>query len=98
MALRRAGRVGDGWLGMEDTPQNAPERVATIRAAAEEAGRDPESITLTVGGPAASDEDVKAYAAAGIDRIIVSPWRKSNEAVEGLRRFAERHAVSDRSR
>lgn len=94
VALRRAGRVGDGWLGMEDSPGNVVERVSAIRAAAEEAGRDPNEITLTVGGPAATADDVSAYAAAGVSRIIVSPWRKSSEAIDGLERFADQRGIS----
>ena len=94
VALTRAGRIGDGWLGMEDTPQNAPGRIGAIKAAAEEAGRDPSAITFTVGGPAASEDDITAYAAAGVDRIIVSPWRKSTDAIDGLKRFAEANGIT----
>jgi probable F420-dependent oxidoreductase len=46
-ALRRAGRLGDGWLAMansDDIVATAHEKLATIRAAAEEAGRDPTAI------------------------------------------------------
>jgi probable F420-dependent oxidoreductase len=48
-ALRRAGRLGDGWMAMADSDDiiaTAPEKLAVIRAAAEEAGRDPETISL----------------------------------------------------
>lgn len=45
--LRRTGRAGDGWLaGGGETAQSAPAKVATIRAAAERAGRDPALIGL----------------------------------------------------
>jgi len=94
VALSRAGRIGDGWLGMEDSPANVVERVTAIRAAAEAAGRDPSAIELTVGGIASTDEDVKAYAAAGIDRIIVSPWRGSKNAIDGLKRYAEERGLT----
>lgn len=42
-SLRRVGRVGDGWLAMADSDEivaTAQEKIAVIRAAAEEAGRD----------------------------------------------------------
>lgn len=48
-ALRRAGRLGDGWLAMansDDVVPTAPGKLAIIRAAAEEAGRDPDTIGL----------------------------------------------------
>jgi len=38
-ALRRVGRLGDGWLGSLLTPAEARAAVATINAAADEAGR-----------------------------------------------------------
>ena len=48
-ALRRVGRIGDGWMAMADSDEavvTAPEKLATIRAAAEAAGRDPARIGL----------------------------------------------------
>jgi probable F420-dependent oxidoreductase len=46
-ALRRVGRLGDGWIAMADSDDLLPtasEKLATIRAAAEEAGRDPSRL------------------------------------------------------
>jgi probable F420-dependent oxidoreductase len=48
-ALRRVGRLGDGWLAMADADDllaTLPTKLATIRAAAEDAGRDPATIGL----------------------------------------------------
>jgi alkanesulfonate monooxygenase SsuD/methylene tetrahydromethanopterin reductase-like flavin-dependent oxidoreductase (luciferase family) len=44
-ALRRAGRLADGWISASrhDPHQLAP-AIATVRQAAEEAGRDPDSL------------------------------------------------------
>ena len=47
--LHRVGRLGDGWMAMADSDEavvTAPEKLATIRAAAEAAGRDPARIGL----------------------------------------------------
>lgn len=33
--------------------------------------------------------DVERWAEAGVDRLIVMPWRRSRDAVDGLRRFAD---------
>src|SRR5206468_9949021 len=38
-ALRRAGRLADGWLGIFSTPGRFAERLAEVHAAAAEAGR-----------------------------------------------------------
>jgi probable F420-dependent oxidoreductase len=87
-ALRRTARLGDGWLGMEHTPGSAAAQVAALGAAAEAAGRDLEEIEVTVMGEVASAADVEAYAAAGVDRLIVTPWARSREAVGAMERFA----------
>ncbi|MFL6239712.1 MAG: LLM class F420-dependent oxidoreductase [Actinomycetes bacterium] len=87
-ALRRTARLGDGWIGMAHTPESAAERVATLRKLLAEAGRDPATVQVTVGGDCTSAADVAAYANAGVDRVIVSPWRKSDEAIAGLQNFA----------
>ena len=55
-ALRRVGRLADGWLGSLLTPAEAGEAVAVINAAADEAGRqvDPDhfgiSLAIAFGG------------------------------------------------
>jgi hypothetical protein len=41
-------------------------------------------------GQVADDAEVEAFAAAGVDRLIVVPWRRSPEAVEAIGSFAER--------
>jgi probable F420-dependent oxidoreductase len=88
-ALRRTVRTGDGWIGMTQTPDTAAETVSTLRKLLADAGRDPSTVQVTVGGDVASPADVTAYASAGVDRLIVSPWRKSDDAISGLESFAD---------
>jgi probable F420-dependent oxidoreductase len=48
-ALRRIGRLGDGWLaGAGERPDTVKDKLAIIRRAAEAAGRDPSAIGLQV--------------------------------------------------
>jgi probable F420-dependent oxidoreductase len=50
-ALRRVGRIADGWISSSRVAGEAiPATVATIRAAAAAAGRDPEAIQIIVRG------------------------------------------------
>lgn len=88
-ALRRAAEVGDGWLGMVHTPESAAERVAELARLTTAAGRDPALLEVTVMGELAESGDIEAWEEAGVDRLIVTPWRRSREAVEGLQRVAE---------
>ena len=48
-ALRRSGRLGDGWLaGGGERPETVEQKLAVIRASAEQAGRDPATIGFQV--------------------------------------------------
>jgi probable F420-dependent oxidoreductase len=89
-ALRRAGRLGDGWIGMAHTPDSAAASVATIRSHREEAGRSARPFEVTVGGECGSDDDVAAWTKAGVDRLIVSPFRRSAEVLDAMAAFAAR--------
>ena len=84
-ALRRAARYGDGWIGLDHTPESVLE---PIKRLAELRGDGP-PIEITVGGTVQSPDDVARFENAGVHRLIVSPWRRSKDAVEGLRRFVD---------
>ncbi len=89
-ALRRAGRLGDGWIGMTHTPDTAADQVGVIRAHRQEAGRLDLPFEVTVGGECTTEDDVVAWEAAGVDRLIVSPWRRSAEVLSAMASFAAR--------
>ena len=88
-ALRRAARRGDGWVGMDSTVESAGAFVARLQQLREDAGRADLPFEVTVGGSVRSLDDVRRWEDAGVDRLIVAPWRRSREAVEGLRRFSD---------
>jgi probable F420-dependent oxidoreductase len=87
-ALRRAGRLGDGWIGMGHTPESAAAIVATIRTHREQAGRLDTPFEVTVGGDCSTPEDVAAWEGAGVDRLIVTPWTRSAEVLDAMDAFA----------
>jgi probable F420-dependent oxidoreductase len=78
-ALTRAERHGDGWIGMGHTPDS----VAPIASRLRRPG-----FTVTVSGDVRTQEDVDRFEAAGVDRLIVAPWRRSREALDGLQTFS----------
>ncbi|HEY3701045.1 MAG TPA: LLM class F420-dependent oxidoreductase [Acidimicrobiales bacterium] len=88
-ALRRAARVGDGWVGMDHSLESVARPVATLRRLRREAGRESTRFEVTVGGPVATRDDLERWSEAGVDRLIVSPWTRSRQAVEGMRRWAD---------
>lgn len=87
-ALRRAA-CHEGWIGLDHTPESAASRVAELHRLREEVGTAERPFTVSVGGRVESADDVRRFEEAGVDRLIVAPWTRSREAVEGLRRFAE---------
>src|SRR5437764_11769129 len=88
-ALRRAARVGDGWVGMDHSLESVARRVTTLRRLRSEAGRASSRFEVTVGSGVTTRDDLERWTGAGVDRLIVSPWARSREAVDGLRRLAD---------
>jgi probable F420-dependent oxidoreductase len=95
-ALRRAATAG-GWYGLQTTPEGAAHAARRLHRLRREAGREAESFEVTLGGELREPDDVDRFAAAGVDRLVVSPWRRSRDAVEGLRRYAERIGLKGRT-
>jgi probable F420-dependent oxidoreductase len=95
-AMRRAATVGVGWMPMNHSLDQMPASIARIRELADAAGRtDP--IEITINAPVRSVADVERYAEAGITRVVYSPWARSSEAIDGLRRFADEVVEPSRS-
>ncbi len=87
-ALRRAALLGDGWIPMNHTVEQIPERAAHLARLREEAGR-PGVVEITLGAGGLGLDDLKAYADAGIGRALVKPFQSTKDAIEGITRFAD---------
>ncbi len=88
-ALRRAAQRGDGWIGMDHTPESAAEQVNRLRGYLEEAGPSGGRFEVTVSGSVDGRDEVARWEEAGVHRLLVAPWTSSREAVEGMERFAD---------
>jgi probable F420-dependent oxidoreductase len=88
-ALGRAARAGDGWIGMGHTFESAAGQMTRLRALRSEYDRDVASFQICLGGPVTGADDVGRWEELGVTRLIVSPWRRSPEAIDGMRRFAD---------
>jgi probable F420-dependent oxidoreductase len=91
-ALRRAARLGDGWLGMGHTFESANAQIETLIELRKEHDRPTSepAFQIILGGAVESRADIARWEDLGVTRMIVSPWRRSKEAIDGLRRFADR--------
>ena len=89
--LRRVVTHADGWLPNRITPSEVEESRKKLDAMAEEAGRDPKSITISVYGQAPERDIVQSLFNAGADRVVVRPEHVETEKEMGdqLERMAE---------
>lgn len=78
-AARRAGRLGDGYFPIGLRHDDFTARLDTMRAAAEERGRDPRAIELTYSG-STDPERVRRYADLGVSRWVVAVWDTDPDA------------------
>lgn len=91
-AWRRAARFGQGWYGYLCTPDEVTAQVAGLRAAEAAAGRT-DRLEVSVTPSVRLDADsVEAYAAAGVDRLVIAPRPDADRAA--LHRWLDRGAPS----
>jgi probable F420-dependent oxidoreductase len=89
-ALARAAQLGNGWIGMHHTPVSVRPVIARLRAQEAAWGR-VERLVTTVAAPPGPDVDVAGWRASDVDRVLIAPWDRSREALQGMRRFADEH-------
>ena len=95
-ALRRAVLHAEGWLGLGHTAASVVpllQRIAAIRAEVE---REAEPFSITVGAEAPDAAEISRFEALGVDRVIVTPWSRTREAVSGVRAYADRIGLGAR--
>ncbi|HXO09664.1 MAG TPA: TIGR03619 family F420-dependent LLM class oxidoreductase [Solirubrobacteraceae bacterium] len=95
-AARRAGRRGDGFFpGGRLTPAERLAQIELMRATALAEGRDPGGLEYTRWGSIDVDRSgVEAYAAEGVDRLVVSTTSTDlGEQLRQLEAFADRHGL-----
>ncbi len=76
-AARRAGRLGDGFFPGKGSHDELAHLLDVMRAAAEQAGRDPDAIEITASGAGLFNSDPMAelekLTALGVHRAIIAP-------------------------
>ena len=93
-AARRAGRLGDGFFPATGIQRPVEPLIDLMRRAAEEAGRDPARVEITLGCPGALGDDpvreVEACRARGAQRVLVSSAAFLPDPEVRLAAFGER--------
>jgi len=94
VAARRAGRVGDGFFPGKGSPEELAHLLDVMRRAADDAGRDPDAIEITLSGSRLfrpePERELEALLALGADRLVVAPlaWDAAS-AADAYGAFAE---------
>jgi len=94
IALERAGRIGDGWIAAQMSPERVVEHWPRVLEAAERNGRDPASLQLFTSTPVRKDRSfadlVAEYREIGVDHVQVGLHRDSREeTLDTMRDVAE---------
>ena len=82
----------DGWIpnGRENIPNGLEEKVRTLKRRAEEAGRDPASITVSVFQSPADRDAIGTMERWGVDRVIFHvPCRKPGDVLSTMESHAK---------
>ena len=94
--LRRIGRLGDGWLPLFQPGDAAQAAIATVHAAAREAGRDPAGITMELNLAVADKsraqlvDEIRRMQDFGAKQVNVHfPATSARDEIEGLQRFRD---------
>jgi alkanesulfonate monooxygenase SsuD/methylene tetrahydromethanopterin reductase-like flavin-dependent oxidoreductase (luciferase family) len=92
-AARRAGKLGDGFFPAifpnSELWARLRELIATMRAAAVEAGRDADTIEITSGGTRSAD-GVQRFRDLGVSRMVIrARSRDPKELPDELMRFGD---------
>jgi probable F420-dependent oxidoreductase len=89
VAARRAGRLGDGFFPGTTDAEHLGHIIQVMRRTAEEAGRDPDAIEVTTGGPLDAD-GIRRLGDLGVTRVTIPPLDFDPDGLRAqLERFAE---------
>ena len=94
-ALRRAARLGDGWMGMAGTDfALMKKRIARLHELRREYGRENEPFTIAVSSGQHDLDTVHRFAEAGVDQMNIAPQPLREKSTpekfkDGLKRLGE---------
>ncbi|POX57196.1 LLM class F420-dependent oxidoreductase [Streptomyces sp. Ru71] len=103
-AVRRAGRIGDGWFPYTIGPQDFARQAGLLREAARAAGRPEDAVEITV-WPGSCDREregdpswVRGFTDAGATRLVIAPRIRGADGLAGARGLAALRDQVDRYR
>ena len=99
IALDRAGRIGDGWIAAQMSPERVAEHWPKVQAAAERAGRDPGALLLFTSVSGRSDlplgDLLAQYRELGVDHMQLGLHRENREGTLDMIRDVADNVLPD---
>ena len=99
IALERAGRIGDGWIAAQMSPERVAEHWPKVQAAAERAGRDPGGLLLFTSISGRSDlplgDLLGQYRELGVDHVQLGLHRQNREGTLDMIRDVADNVLPD---
>ncbi|HTT74749.1 MAG TPA: LLM class F420-dependent oxidoreductase [Candidatus Binataceae bacterium] len=91
-ALKRVARTGDGWFGVNLDPQQASEKIAVLHGLMREAGRDPETLDISISPyhHRITVDDLRRYNELGVKEFV--PFVQLPRSDEEIPKFLEQVA------
>jgi len=82
-SARRAIRYGDGWMPQVTQTATTPlaELIPRFRQMAAEAGRDPASLAISIGGQGPDIDQIKRYQDLGVERVSTSLMSEKEDTI-----------------
>ena len=87
-ALQRAVLHAEGWLGLGHKPETVVPLLDRLHAIRAEHELEHERFNVTIGAGAPSEQELARFEELGVDRVIVTPWSRTREAVSGIEAYA----------
>jgi len=72
---------GDGWMPIRSPKGSFTKEVVKVQRLAEEADRDPASISITVMNAPQSIDELEELGELGVDRVVFTIWPQEPDAV-----------------
>jgi len=88
-ALRRAVLHGNGWYGVSHSYDSVKPIIKQLHDIAHSESKNIKNIELLTAGKIVHKDDIKRWKETGITQLIVSPWEKGSQALDGLKHFAD---------
>jgi probable F420-dependent oxidoreductase len=92
-ALRRTAELGDGWIAMVQDPSTFATAVGRLRELCGRNARDLDTVDCTAMARRPDAAEREAWRVAGATRLIVAPWARTADALDGLAAFARANSL-----